>query len=106
MSNPCSRRDVPVSNYRLHTLHCAKNVVVCKECDLAVPRAEADAHNAAVHALKVCDQCGIRVEARKLHDHRVKTERRMTRLFFSLTSANTRDSVPFVKEKALLNVSL
>lgn len=33
-----SRRDVPLTNYRMHTLHCARNVVLCKECGEPVPR--------------------------------------------------------------------
>ena len=67
----CSQKDIPVSNYRTHTLHCAKNVLKCKECDVIVPGGNIDAHNQAVHALKLCDMCYIKVESYKMPEHKV-----------------------------------
>ena len=71
-----SKRDIPVGNYRVHTAQCARRVAnvamaACQHCPARLPRAEMEAHYETAHAIKVCDQCGISVEAGKLHDHRV-----------------------------------
>ena len=68
----CSKRDIPVGNYRVHTAHCARNVAACQHCPAKLPRSEIDSHYETAHAIKICDQCGISVEAGKLHDHRVR----------------------------------
>jgi hypothetical protein len=70
-----SKRDIPLTNYRTHTLHCVRNLAGCRHCPAKMPRAEVEAHYEAAHAIKVCDQCGISVEAGKLHDHRVSQSR-------------------------------
>ena len=75
-SRPSSKRDIPVGNYRVHTAQCARRVAnvamaACQHCPARLPRAEMEAHYETAHAIKVCDQCGISVEAGKLHDHRV-----------------------------------
>ena len=60
-----------MGNYRVHTAHCARNVTTCRHCPATLSRSEMNEHYEAAHAIKVCDQCGINVEAGKLHDHRV-----------------------------------
>ena len=66
-----SRRDIPVTNYRSHTLHCARNVTKCSDCDEIIQREDLDVHIQLVHSIQNCDLCGIDIEAKKLHDHRV-----------------------------------
>ena len=68
-----SKRDVLVTNYRTHTLHCKRrNFIKCGDCGESVPADDFDRHCEAEHAIRICDQCNIGVEARKLNDHRVK----------------------------------
>jgi hypothetical protein len=66
-----SQKDIPVSNYRTHTLHCAKNVLKCRECDVVVPGGNIKAHNQEAHTLQLCDMCQIKVEAYKMPEHKV-----------------------------------
>ena len=66
-----------MGNYRVHTAQCARRganvaMAACQHCPARLPRAEMEAHYETAHAIKVCDQCGISVEAGKLHDHRVR----------------------------------
>ena len=71
-----SKRDIPVSNYSVHTLQCSRHLLPCKHCpDVRLARRELEAHIEAEHAIKVCSQCGISVEAGKLHDHMVSLMR-------------------------------
>ena len=67
----CSKKDIPVTNYRMHTLHCARNMVKCGECDLMVGKENLELHNMEFHSLVVCDQCGVSIEAYKLPEHKV-----------------------------------
>ena len=55
----------------MHTLHCARNVVKCIECDATVGKEGLAAHNQEAHTLRVCEQCLISVEAYKLPEHKV-----------------------------------
>eukprot|EP00094_Tigriopus_californicus_P010382 TCALIF_10014-PA protein Name:"Similar to Trafd1 TRAF-type zinc finger domain-containing protein 1 (Rattus norvegicus)" AED:0.02 eAED:0.03 QI:0/0.83/0.71/1/0.83/0.85/7/147/873 len=65
-----SKRDIPLSVYTTHTAHCARNFVVCKDCGETIERFDMVEHKRNAHAIMVCDQCGVKVEARKLNDHR------------------------------------
>ena len=67
----CSKQDIPVSNYRTHTLHCARNVTKCPDCDSMVTKDSMAAHYEEAHTLRECDQCHISVEAFKLPEHKV-----------------------------------
>jgi len=63
------RRDIPMQNYRMHTLHCARNIALCPDCDEPIPRGELEEHKAEVHGLKDCSMCGKKVEACKMEEH-------------------------------------
>ena len=72
-----SKKDIPVTNYRMHTLHCARNMVKCQECDLMVGKESMDLHKMEFHSLRVCDQCQVSIEAYKLPEHKVKNMEKM-----------------------------
>ena len=55
----------------MHTLHCARNMVKCFECDTMVGKDSMDLHLEEFHCLKVCDLCGVNIEAFKLPEHKV-----------------------------------
>ena len=61
-----------MSNYRTHTLHCARNVTKCPDCDSMVTKDSMAAHYEEAHTLRECDQCHISVEAFKLPEHKVR----------------------------------
>ena len=60
-----------MSNYRTHTLHCARNVTKCPDCDAKVTKESMSAHYQDAHTLRLCDLCHISVEAFKLPEHKV-----------------------------------
>ena len=67
---PPSRRDIPAANYRMHSLHCARNIALCAACDETVPRGELEEHQQEFHSTKHCPDCGAAVEAAKLEEHK------------------------------------
>ena len=69
----CSKKDIPVTNYRSHTLYCARNMVKCPDCDIMVAHGNEnmELHRQEFHALRICDQCGVSIEAYKLPEHKV-----------------------------------
>jgi len=64
------RRDIPAANYRMHTMHCARNIALCPVCDEPVPRGELEEHKQENHAKKHCPDCGASIEASKLEEHK------------------------------------
>ena len=65
-----SKRDIPVVNYKMHTLHCARNVLLCPECDEPVPRSGLEEHNLEFHTEKECEKCGEKMANNVLEEHR------------------------------------
>ena len=60
----------------MHSLHCARNIALCPDCDEPIPRGELEEHKAEVHGLVECPMmCGEKVEACKLDDHKVNSLR-------------------------------
>ena len=66
-----SRRDIPRQSYMMHTLHCARNIALCADCDEPVPRAELEDHMAEFHSRTECELCNQSVEACKMETHQV-----------------------------------
>lgn len=56
----------------MHTLHCARNMVKCQECELMVGKENQELHQLEFHSLRICDQCQVSIEAFKLPEHKVK----------------------------------
>ena len=83
--SPCSKRDIPLANYRTHTAHCRRSAAKCADCGESVAPGDVERHRQEAHALKVCDQCHVSVEAIKMHDHRVK------KLTFSATAISLKN---------------
>ena len=74
----CSKRDIPVSNYRTHTLHCQRSnlpLTKCTDCDAMVSQDTVEQHRREAHTLRVCDLCHISVEAFKMPEHMVGRNR-------------------------------
>ena len=65
-----SRRDIPAANYRMHSMHCARNIALCPVCNEPVPRGELEEHKQENHAKKQCPDCGASIEASKLEEHK------------------------------------
>eukprot|EP00092_Neocalanus_flemingeri_P014217 GFUD01015337.1.p1 GENE.GFUD01015337.1~~GFUD01015337.1.p1 ORF type:complete len:1160 (-),score=218.81 GFUD01015337.1:340-3819(-) len=63
------RRDIPSHNYQMHSMHCARNIALCPDCDEPIPRGELEEHKEEVHGLKDCPLCAEKIEACKLEDH-------------------------------------
>eukprot|EP00096_Caligus_rogercresseyi_P013507 TRINITY_DN6142_c0_g1_i1.p1 TRINITY_DN6142_c0_g1~~TRINITY_DN6142_c0_g1_i1.p1 ORF type:complete len:600 (-),score=128.41 TRINITY_DN6142_c0_g1_i1:100-1899(-) len=64
------KRDVPISNYKMHTLHCARNVSKCELCDEPVNASEMENHIKLVHSNKPCSECGQTMAVIQLEEHR------------------------------------
>ena len=54
----------------MHTLHCARNMVKCQDCELMIGKEHEDAHRLEFHSLRKCDQCEVSIEAFKLPEHK------------------------------------
>ena len=39
-----SKRDIPCVNYRMHTMHCMRNIGLCQICDEPIPRKDLESH--------------------------------------------------------------
>ena len=64
----------------MHTLHCARNMVKCSECDMTVGKESMDIHIQEFHGLRICDQCQVSIEAFKLPEHKVRKTKMLTSL--------------------------
>lgn len=63
------KREVPESNFVMHTVHCQRKLALCIKCDEPVPRCELASHNTNFHAVVDCPACGHQCEKRHLIDH-------------------------------------
>ena len=43
-----SKRDIPCSNYQMHTAHCARHITLCQKCDEPVPKREFENHRCQI----------------------------------------------------------
>ena len=48
-------------------------MVKCQDCELMIGTEHVNAHQMEFHSLRICDQCGVSIEAFKLPEHKVKT---------------------------------
>ncbi len=62
-----------MANYRMHTLHCARNVALCPRCDEPFPRSQMEEHVREEHTDAECRECGAAVQRSRMGEHKVKT---------------------------------
>ncbi|KPJ11653.1 TRAF-type zinc finger domain-containing protein 1 [Papilio machaon] len=62
-------REIPVVNYTIHSVHCARNIRMCPVCKEPVPIAELEEHTEKLHKLLPCKQCGEKVRGTDMEDH-------------------------------------
>lgn len=67
-----SKREIRSVNYVTHSVHCHRNIVICKKCKEPVPRAELAEHDASEHDLASCKDCGVQVEKSCMAKHQVQ----------------------------------
>ena len=53
----------------MHSLHCARNIALCPQCEEPIPRAEMEDHVKSTHGRVECQQCNAQIEACKLSEH-------------------------------------
>ncbi|KAI5634193.1 hypothetical protein NE865_13063 [Phthorimaea operculella] len=66
---PNCKREIPASNFTIHTVHCARNIKVCPVCKEPVPQGDLEEHHEKLHKLMPCKQCGEKVCGTDLEDH-------------------------------------
>lgn len=68
---PNCKSYIPVSNFDLHELSCARLNTLCKKCGTVVNRNELDAHEEEYHSFVECSKCGELIEKMYLLLHEV-----------------------------------
>ncbi len=68
----CSKRDIPINNYRMHTVHCVRNVVLCPDCSEPYPRSQLQRHQQEAHSTKECDWCSQEMAPLHIVSHKVR----------------------------------
>lgn len=63
------KRPIPMANYSMHTLTCARNNYLCPGCNMVVQKSKKEEHTNEFHALVYCE-CGQPVEKRLLQQHK------------------------------------
>ncbi|CAG5047274.1 unnamed protein product [Parnassius apollo] len=63
------KREIPVVNYTIHSVHCARNFGMCPVCKEPVPLAGLENHHDKMHKLLPCKQCGEKVCGTDMEDH-------------------------------------
>lgn len=63
------RHIIPHAAYLTHSMRCPRMNYFCESCQTAVPKAEKEAHDAAVHAPAECGRCREKMEVRHLANH-------------------------------------
>lgn len=55
----------------MHSVHCQRNLVLCKLCDEPYPKDLIEVHRQKDHAAISCEKCGEVLESYKLCEHMV-----------------------------------
>ncbi|GAB6030130.1 TRAF-type zinc finger domain containing 1 [Chamberlinius hualienensis] len=63
------KKSVSKLNYPLHSVHCIRNISLCKICHEPYPRSEIKAHIDEAHAKITCDKCGKEIEKQAADKH-------------------------------------
>ncbi|KAM4810101.1 TRAF-type zinc finger domain-containing protein 1 [Rhinophrynus dorsalis] len=62
------KRDIPVTNFTIHEIHCKRNISVCHVCKEPFPTSEMEEHLDTEHAPVIC-KCKKTLEKRALEEH-------------------------------------
>ncbi|XP_067119106.1 TRAF-type zinc finger domain-containing protein 1-like isoform X2 [Centruroides vittatus] len=71
------KKDIAAANYLMHTMHCQRNIVLCKKCNEPVCRNEIEIHNTEMHSQIVCEKCSKVMECWKLEEHKLSCSKRV-----------------------------
>ncbi|XP_023215124.1 TRAF-type zinc finger domain-containing protein 1-like [Centruroides sculpturatus] len=71
------KKDIAAANYLMHTMHCQRNIVLCKKCNESVSRNEIEIHNTEMHSQIVCEKCSKVMERWKLEEHKLLCSKRV-----------------------------
>jgi len=63
------RHMIPEAAFLTHSMRCPRMNYYCELCQMAVPKAEKEAHDASMHALTECGRCHEKMEVRLLANH-------------------------------------
>lgn len=63
------KKEVSAVNFLMHTVHCHRNIALCKICDEPFPKNEIDQHVTEAHSKIRCNRCGKEVEQQKAKAH-------------------------------------
>uniref|UniRef100_A0A6I8RL73 TRAF-type zinc finger domain-containing protein 1 n=2 Tax=Xenopus tropicalis TaxID=8364 RepID=A0A6I8RL73_XENTR len=64
------KRDIPLSNFTIHEIHCKRNLSVCDVCKEPVPTADMEEHLATEHMPVTC-KCKMTMEKAFLEEHKL-----------------------------------
>ncbi|XP_005403246.2 PREDICTED: TRAF-type zinc finger domain-containing protein 1 [Chinchilla lanigera] len=62
------KKEIPVSNFTIHEIHCQRNIGVCPVCKEPFPRSDMETHMAAEHCQVTC-KCNKKFEKMQLKKH-------------------------------------
>ncbi|OWR55107.1 TRAF-type zinc finger domain-containing protein 1 [Danaus plexippus plexippus] len=63
------KREIPLANFTIHAVHCARNIRLCPVCKEPVPVQDLQQHHDDQHKLVPCKQCGEDVCGTDMEDH-------------------------------------
>uniref|UniRef100_A0A8C8VIX9 TRAF-type zinc finger domain-containing protein 1 n=1 Tax=Pelusios castaneus TaxID=367368 RepID=A0A8C8VIX9_9SAUR len=62
------KKDIPVTNFTIHEIHCSRNIGVCHFCKESIPKSEMRNHIESEHVQVTC-KCNMKMEKCHLEDH-------------------------------------
>ena len=63
------RHMIPEASYLTHSMRCPRMNYYCEACQMAVPKADKEAHDASMHSMIECGRCRAKLERRELPNH-------------------------------------
>lgn len=63
------RHMIPEASYLTHSMRCPRMNYYCEACEMAVPKADKEAHDASMHMMIECGRCRAKLERRELPNH-------------------------------------
>ncbi|XP_073737211.1 TRAF-type zinc finger domain-containing protein 1 isoform X1 [Callorhinus ursinus] len=68
MTEPASKKEIPVFNFTIHEIHCQRNIGMCPICKEPFPKSDMEGHMATEHCQVTC-KCNKKLEKRQLKKH-------------------------------------